>query len=236
MLITSCHTDKYWAGLRARIAAGEESAFLEAISIFQRRIEERFFRCIDHLLLNDEELSDKWGDRDAQLTVPGFAVMSLCSLLIETLHAFYIGHVMQPWQQPVGPCGYPHGACIKTPSTSRSLSNFLRDSPHFSDFNSRMRSSFSQNIRNALLHDAETRSGWVVRMNEPSDKIVEKQGDEFVLNRTKFYAALRAEFADYLKRLPDPQQGDLRKNFMKKMDAICQYVRPSEPQQPATLA
>lgn len=229
MWITSCHTDKHWATLRPRINGGDENAFLEAITIFQRRIEERFFRCIDGLLLNDSEVKEKWGDERAMLTVPGFAVMSLCSLLIETLHAFYIGHVMQPWQPPIGPCGYPHGSCMKMPSTARSLSDFLKDSTHFSDFNSKMRSSFGQNIRNALLHDAETRSGWVIRIDQPRDKIVEKQADGYVLNRTKFYEALRAEFTDYLARLRDPNAKVLRENFLKKMDAICQYSSSSVP-------
>ena len=224
MWITSCDTDQDWAELRPRITSGDEGAFAQAVSIFERRMEERFFRCIDDLLLNDAAVEENWGNRDVALTVPGFAVLSICSLLMETLHAFYIGHVMKSWQQPFGPCGYPHGACIKIPPTSRSLSDFLRDSSHFRDFNSKMRQSFGANIRNALLHDAETRSGWVIRMDDPTDKIVEKQGEQYVLNRTKFYAALRSEFYDYLARLRGNSHPELRANFLIKMDAICQYA------------
>jgi hypothetical protein len=42
-----------------------------------------------------------------------------------------------------------------------------------------------------------------------------------VLNRTEFYRALKSEFHDYLARLGDSAQTELRANFLKKMGTIC---------------
>jgi hypothetical protein len=43
----------------------------------------------------------------------------------------------------------------------------------------------------------------------------------YVLNWTRFYRALFAEFTDYLGRLQDPSNKDLRANFLRKMKLLC---------------
>jgi hypothetical protein len=79
--------------------------------------------------------------------------------------------------------------------------------------------SFIRGVRNAILHEAETR-GWVVWRDEPEGRIVERQGDRYVLNRTAFYSALKSEFDSYLVELRNPANSDLRRRFLKKMDDI----------------
>lgn len=198
-------------------------------------MKERFFSEIELLLA--------CGKTDSRSIVPGFAIMALCCILVETLQAFYEGHIMVPPEMPEGPCSYPDGnclktapavetiekcsfpdsSCVRTPPTARSFAHFLRDSPHFADFNGRARNSFSIQIRNGLLHDAETRGGWLIRESDPSKKILERRGQYYVLNRTRFYKALNAEFGDYLTRLGQSTNGTLRENFIKKMDSICHF-------------
>jgi len=234
MKICSFFKAEEWPGLRTQLVAGDEEAWRKAVHVFECRMKERFFSGIE-LLLGSKTSS--------QSIVPGFAVMALCCILVETLQAFYEGHIMQPPEEPEGPCPYPEGDCLKmpravetkekcgfpedpcvrTPPTARSFVHFLRDSSHFGDFNGKARRSFSIQIRNGLLHDAETRGRWLIRENDPRDKILERRGEEYVLNRTRFYNALKAEFRDYLARLGDSTKDTLRNNFLKKMDNICHF-------------
>jgi hypothetical protein len=136
---------------------------------------------------------------ESQPVVPGFSVRACC-LVAETLHSFYPGGP-QPHERKEGEvCRFPEGPCLRDPPTARAFKNFLRDSPHFSkDFNnSDIRGSFSFNVRNALLREAETRSGWLIRKIDPKDHIVRRINGGYVLNRTKFCEALFAEFAGAL--------------------------------------
>jgi hypothetical protein len=235
MLICSVFRSEEWSELRTQLVAGDEKAWTKAVRVFECRMKERFFSEIELLL--------RRGKTGSQRIVPGFAIMALCCILVETLQAFYEGHIMEPPEMPEGPCPYPDGDCLKmppavetgekcafpnspcvrTPSTARSFAHFLRDSPHFADFNGRARSSFSIQIRNGLLHDAETRGGWLIRESDPRNKILERRGQYYVLNRTRFYNALNAEFKDYLARLGDSTKDTLRNNFLKKMDNICHF-------------
>jgi len=235
MLICSFFRAEEWSELRMQLVQGDENAWSRAIHVFECRMKERFFSEIELLLRS--------GKTGSQSIVPGFAIMALCCILVETLQAFYEGHVMEPPQTPENPCQYPEGdclkvplavettekcafpdhPCVKTPPTARSFAHFLKGSPHFSDFNGRARSSFSIQIRNGLLHDAETRGGWLIRESDPKEKILERRGQHYVLNRSRFYSALNAEFKDYLVRLGDSTKHTLRNNFLKKMDNICQF-------------
>jgi hypothetical protein len=235
MWICSTFQAEQWPKLRTQLLAGDEDAWSRAVYILECRMNERFFGCIELLL--------KGTKTGSQRIVPGFAIMALCCILIETLQAFYEGHIMTPPELPDRECPYPNGDCLKmprplesaekcsfpespcvrTPPTARSFVHFLRDSPHFADFNSHARSSFSIQIRNGLLHDAETRGGWLIRKSDPKDKILERRDQQYVLNRTRFYKALKAEFRDYLARLRRSSSEDARNNFLKKMDNICQF-------------
>jgi hypothetical protein len=115
-----------------------------SIESWPGRMKKRFFSEIELLLA--------CGKTDSRSIVPGFAIMALYCILVETLQAFYEGHIMVP---PEGPCSYPDGnclktppavetiekcsfpdsSCVRTPPTARSFAHFLRDSPHFADFN-----------------------------------------------------------------------------------------------------
>ena len=244
MKICSTHLDTDWNALRPKLNMGDVEAWEEAVIILERRMNERFFNCIDLLVKAGKDDLQKQFETGCATITAGFSIMALCCILVETLEAFYEGHIMEPPLIPDHPCEYPRGACLRTPQlqettdpchwpdegpcvrtppTARSFTQFLKNSPHFKDFTGKARNSFSQQIRNGLLHDAETRGGWLIRMCEPSDRIVERRGDKYLLNRTKFYEALKAEFDDYLGRLKNPENATLRSNFLKKMDNICQY-------------
>jgi hypothetical protein len=148
--------------------------------------------------------------------------MALCCLVSETLQSFYDGGQRQ--REVESQCSYPDGKCEKDPSTARALKTFLKNSRHFNkDFkNSEIRGDFAQDVRNALLHEAETRKGWLIEKSRPVGKVVSGRHGNYTLNRTEFYWALKAEFVDYLCRLRDPANRPIRDNFLAKMDSLCE--------------
>jgi hypothetical protein len=151
--------------------------------------------------------------------VPGFAILALSCLLIETLQSFRQAPESSP---PVmGPCSYPTGSCIRPSSTTTELfKEFLRLPAFRGAFdNDTIAKSFIRGIRNGVLHEAETRE-WVIWRNEPVDQIVEFRSEGYALNRTEFYRALKSEFEKYIQELRNPAKQKLRQRFLKKMDDV----------------
>jgi hypothetical protein len=145
--------------------------------------------------------------------------MALCCLLIDTLQGFR----EKPTHPavPTGPCGFPTGNCIKPPpGTSDQFKSFLRRPAFDNAFtDDKLASKFVSGIRNGILHEAETRK-WVIWRDEPVGRIVAPEEDGYALNRTLFYAAVKAEFESYLQELRDPSNQALRRRFKRKMDDI----------------
>lgn len=79
---------------------------------------------------------------------------------------------------------------------------------------------FVQDVRNGILHDAETR-GWTIWREDPPNRIVATQGNRFILNRTALHLAVRNEFEQYVADLFDPTNEDLRRRFVDKMNKIA---------------
>ena len=77
-----------------------------------------------------------------------------------------------------------------------------------------------RDIRNGILHEAETRK-WVIWRDEPRGRIVEKEQDGLALNRTLFYNAVKQEFESYLEELRSPSSDALRNRFKKKMNDVA---------------
>lgn len=160
--------------------------------------------------------------RDAtQTVVPGFAIVALCCLLIETLQSF-----REAPERPAtvaGPCLFPDGSCIRpSPSSTTYLFKAFLRLPSFGGaFDSdTVATRFVREVRNGIMHEAETRR-WVLWRSEPVDRIVETHGAGFALNRTAFYEAVRNEFDAYLTALRDPGNKEQRVRFLKKMDDIA---------------
>jgi hypothetical protein len=79
---------------------------------------------------------------------------------------------------------------------------------------------FRQFVRNGVIHDAETRKGWLVEKTVPRDAITKKNSHgDYVLNRTKFHKALEATFGDWIAKLR-AGDADLRKKMRARMDQI----------------
>lgn len=208
-----------WEKLVGRLENDEE-AWAEAIGVFERRIKERFLTCIDALFAADTKPDLKpSGSPQKADCIPGFSIMALCCLLVETLQGF------QESVAPsglAGPCTYPTGSCIKpSPDTTGQFIKFLRRPSFCGAFaEDKTAKSFVRGVRNGILHEAETRK-WVIWRDLPH-QIVTPLEDGYVLNRTMFYEAVKQEFESYLKNLRDPAKRNLRQRFKQKMDDICE--------------
>jgi len=210
-----------WKSLNKRLDDGDKNAWAQAIGVFERRMRERFLNCINALFVADTKPDLQPPDSEhAGTCVPGFSIMALCCLLIDTLQGF---REKPPHPvAPTGPCTFPSGSCINPPpGTTEQFKSFLRR-PAFGDTfkDDALAAKFVSGIRNGIFHEAETRK-WVIWRDEPVGKIVAPEGDGFALNRTLFYEAVKKEFESYLRELRDPSNQALRQRFKKKMDDIC---------------
>lgn len=230
-------TDEHWKVLRKRLigpggaTASDPAAWTCAVDVFARRIRERFLSGIEALEKADSQFdieiplgapadcSTLPNDDGKLVVVPGFAIMALCCLLIETLQSF-----RQAPKSPLpaeGPCSFPTEPCIRPlPSTTELFKEFLRLPAFRSAFDDdKIARSFIHGIRNGILHEAETRE-WVVWRKEPENQILGPSSVGYALNRTEFYVALKCEFERYLQQLHRSENEDLRQRFIKKMDDV----------------
>jgi hypothetical protein len=93
-------TDEQWNVMRPRLDQGCEAAWACTIEVFERRVKQRYTSCIEALF--DADSREDVGitaaappdylmlpqHRTGAAVVPGFAVMALCCLVIETLQGF----------------------------------------------------------------------------------------------------------------------------------------------------
>jgi len=233
-------TDEQWEVLRRRLDDNnDEAAWHCAINVFERRLRERFISSIEALQRADSgpgadrevpagspaDCSTLPDDAGAQIVVPGFAIMALCCLLIETLQLFFEKPkrpsspktpVRQLWRTIKSLWKEPN------PPTTELFLSFLRRPAFDGAFNDdNVAKSFLGGIRNGIFHQAETR-GWVIWRSKPKGRLVEPRGDGYALNRTAFVKALSIEFDSYLQKLRDPVNQDQRGWFLKKMNRIVE--------------
>ena len=183
--------------IKPSLLAQDDASWEEVIAAVVRRIEERYLAPIRDLERHDAmPLSQR-------PTRAGFAIVALDCLLIDTIQSFREGR---------------HETAETSPS--RSFEDFL-SAPAFSDFKSRDRGSFFQNVRNALLHNGETRSDWKIRIGTRG--MVTRQGSTRLLNRKLFHAAVLAEWENFCARLVSRDK-PTRVAFLQRLDALSGLV------------
>ncbi len=189
-----------WEALSKGLDDNDAGAWEKAIGVFERRMKERFFSCIDALEQSDTRPDSASGcPTDTDHCIPGFSIMAICCLLVETLQSF---------REKTG-----------TAQAKEIFKSFLSLPAFEGAFCNSVAELFYYGIRNGIVHEGETRR-WVIWRDEPSDKIVVCEGDGYALNRTRFCAAVKIEFKSYLKELHDPKNEELRMRFRKKMNDV----------------
>ena len=166
-----------------------------AIEILKMRIENRYFEPVDLLI-------EKETGKMAKERKYGFTILSIDCLLIETLQAFIEG-----WKTTKN-------------KSEKAFEKFLTTSPSFKKhFSQNMAIQFYKNYRCGILHQAEIQSDSLVWSIGP---LVQNINNKMVINRTEFHKKLKDDFYHYLEQLKDERNVNLRNNFQKKMNHICQ--------------
>jgi len=174
----------------------DPSDWERAISIFDKRIRDRFANAIDFLIADDEAVDDpnnrRWG----------FAILALDCLLIETLQAF---------RQGLTDTSGKSGALFVS---------FLTSRPAFKSFFSTadLATRFYKEFRCGLHHNAQVFRDGLVWSVGP---LLRLDGQRMVLNRTALHSAVMTELDEYASELRTGTDPTLRQNFIAKMNFIA---------------
>lgn len=201
-----------WLRIRNQLAPGKfDDQWSRAIAAIEGRFRARFLDPADAIGTLDS--LDKGSFPEGR----GFAIVALDCLLIEALFGYEAG-------ERTGLEGTGTGdAFIKVLSKAEPFKKWF-------DQEGRAES-FARAVRNGILHDGETREGWLVWKTSGTDAIVSRLSDRrLVLYRDEFHAAVTAYFTSYLNRLRDPTGVDaanLREKFKQRVNTLCTESDPA---------
>lgn len=192
-----CSSD--WINLKFE----DEKDWKKGVRIFMDRIESRYFKHMDCMACNEYS---------------GFAIMSLSSLLIETLMQFREGK-----EDTIGNTGKVFEKFITT--------NF-KDccEPKNSDMN-KIAKIFFDKIRCGLLHQAETKGGTKINIRDDENteiifEFIDDFEEDIRIYRDNFYKRLKKIVNNYAEDICTAKNDtEIRKNFRKKMDYICRNIK-----------
>jgi hypothetical protein len=200
-----------WIELKLTTASSNED-WKEAINIFDNRYSYRFIKQIDTLRFNSSNQTRIYS---------GFVIMSINCLLIETLNQFYYG--VDDTDELKKDKNIKHINSIKD-----SFIDFLTSSKYFNPvFDKESSILFYDDIRCGLLHQAKTKKSSIIHIKKSQKQILEKIYDGkkitgISIRRDLFTDALVEEYENYKKTLLTlPVNEKLRKNFITKMNLIC---------------
>ena len=198
-----------WQTLRGRLESDSYDEKWETlIAHVHRRLLRRFLEPADVLLRHEGEQVER-GVLPEGL---GFSVLAIDCLLIETI------------------CGYEQGERTRIRGTGKAFERFLSTAPRFKEaFGQGGRASdFADAIRNSLLHDGETRKGWIIWRGSADGPLIDDWGDGLLrLYRSAFHTALKEYVDDYFVRLRAAGGDELRRNLARRIDQLCEDSAPS---------
>lgn len=197
---------RHWLEIRGRLRSEEfDLGWARAVSAFERRFARRFIDPADDLLKKDKE--------DEVPEGRGFAVIALDCLLLESLY------------------GYKTGSHTGPGATSEAFERTLLEDPFEPWFRPHHRAArFGRAVRNSILHDGETRDGWIVwKAWTPDEGMIEALPDGSTrIRRDVFHAAVKLYVGRYFTDLQQAGEVgiELRENFKCRVNELC---RDSEP-------
>lgn len=172
--------------------ARDNSDWAKMINIFKDRIEGRFLKPIE-LIATHEDIKE----------FSGFSILALDCLVIEALQQFHEGKNETPRNRI-------KNAFITFLTTRESFKNF---------FNEETASTFFDHFRCGLLHQAQTKEKSLIKISR--EAMVEVIENGLIIDRKKFHDALLEEIDIYVQLLSKEEEHNLKANFIKKMDFIC---------------
>ncbi|WP_068782449.1 hypothetical protein [Paenibacillus sp. GM2] len=171
----------------------------KAIDIFDDRIKGRFLNSIESILGLNEFTN-------------AFSATAIMCLLIETLYQFHNG--IDESKELIS--GRRYRGISKL-----AFRRFFTRSEYFKhSFNDRVAGVFYDDIRCGILHQAQTKNGSQLTTDSYLP-LVSEVDNGIRVNIILFYESLLKEYQNYINRLFDPANYDLRLNFIVKMDFIA---------------
>ena len=144
----------------------------------------------------------------------GFSILAIHCTMIEFLESTLQGRTYRFRRRKDPPLKTHEYA-----ESGRMFSAFLtKRQPFCAVFNSAIAADFYSGVRCALLHEARTKDGWIVKAK--GSAIAEVSGGRKVVYRNNFHDALLNFIEWYRAVLPTDQA--LQEAFIRKFDSLCQ--------------
>ncbi|MDB2612605.1 gamma-glutamylcyclotransferase [Flavobacteriaceae bacterium] len=184
----------------------------KAIEVFENRIQTRFLNPIEKIKYEQLDKGE------------GFSITLIAVVLMEAMAAFqfgkrYVERKANKSYNSISPSEYTSSAGLY-----RDL--FKDSNPLNRNTNSEVRKRFYSYIRCGLVHEARTKGPELIisntsERNTNSEKYYYKEGAHYIFNRDIFIDRLKEHFKNYLNKLNQPKEIQLRKNLVFKIDEIC---------------
>lgn len=169
-------------------------AWQQLVSAARGRITERFLEPIDALIRAHTPRSN---------LINGFAIVALDCLLIDAIQAFREGRVR-----------------TGEGSSAKSFKAFW-STRHFEKWKRELNDGFFDRVRNAILHNGETRKDWVLNRKHDQLLSVDPKRRTKTLNPYLFHRAVKASIDDYFAALAVASDEKLVESFLRRMDALA---------------
>lgn len=204
------NTDVDWNAFKTTLIPGGTAGLWEVAftDYFDTRLETRYFKPID--LLRAKENAEYEGE--------GFAIVTIQCSLIEFLETTVQGtsfRLVRTGDPPLGPFEYGLG------HSGAIFRSFLRNRHPFSTVftDDLLADDFYSSVRCGLLHEARTKTPWVIRAGGPKGVFVEIKPAERIIYRNRLQEALRERVKAYKAELLSTQS--TQEAFIRKFDSLC---------------
>jgi hypothetical protein len=201
-----------WEAIQGKLSDESYGADWEtAIAGIEGRFQERFIKPADNIQAMDRDTNEGPAFPEGR----GFAIVALDCLLLESLYGYEMGKHTK---------GYGE--------TKTAFTVLLGSRRQFAKaFVPEDRAAlFAAAVRHGLLHDGETRHGWIIRQGRSNGPLVGRLSDDrLVLYRDPFHAAVKAYVAEYfeiLRSSHDAERTKRRKAFRARVEELCKESKP----------
>lgn len=213
--IAGKRTINEWEILKKSLDANIDVNWDDAYDFFEKRITTRYLNSIERIL------------NMRLFTGEGFAVVHLQCSLIETIESFFNGWIYNH------PKFIKNGEIAKWEDDQTELKNkhiFISFFRHREPFNNQIDGEdFYLNVRCGLLHETQTKNGWIIKTKHlNADIFYENIMTSKILYRNNFQMAIKKLLENYKEAIVGiiaPNKVVLRENFMAKIDRICDLSR-----------
>ncbi len=207
MTIAGPHTDKQWLALKERLESKPSRRLWDLAfrRFYRMRIDTRYLCPIDSIQRHDRQLGE------------GFAIAALFCSLIEFLESCERG---DNFHYRVG----KKDALLRYEYDQYQAKGYFREfltkrKPFDALIPSDLIDSFYRDVRCGLLHEAQTKGGWLLSIDPSGGALISRQGTQIILFRNRLIPALEEYFADYRERLLTNQS--TQQAFIRKFDHLC---------------